>query len=355
MSKSKDTNKPNKTGKQPVNSPSEVLTQMDELVERRAAINKRIADMKSEFGTIFSNRQRYQTAIYDLNNRLGRMPENEIRFAQGRQELIAELTQVRADIAQNEARYKELEEDVTRLETVELSACTIAVCAADVMEHHRQINQALGVVKGIQAAIDSQNQLIAKAIASIPNVTNRQQERYNLLADIAMGNASEKELKDLDAAISKEQSVISSAEKKAAPLIENGKATVNGLERKLAAANAALHKLESRSSEVAQRFFMGEAEEAAVQYVNNALNLKEQHLRLLGLDWIFQKNGWGRIAYDGAKPIQIPLFQLPQFGGLGNVNSGDRALLNGDQIYGDQIAAAADCEEARFDAITALD
>jgi len=349
MSKNKDANTQNKTGAAPGNSPSDVLARMDELIERRSVINQRIADIKKEYGLIYSKRQQIQTVMFDLQNRLRGLPEKDNLYA----ELTTKLEQVELDSVRNDEHSKRLDEEIAHLETVELPSCTITVCAEDVMEHHWQIKQALVVVKTIHVAIDLQNQLITKTKAAIPDITNRQQERYNLLADIVMDNAGEKDLMELDAVIAKEQNAVSAAEKKAGPVIENAKATVNGLERKLAAANAALHKLESKSSEVAHRYFMGEAEKVAVQYVNNALSLKEQHQRLLGLDFVLNKRDGYRIVYPGAKPIQIPLFQLPQFDGLGNPSSRERALLNGDQIYVDQIAQAADTEEARFKAIVA--
>lgn len=349
MSKNKGTNTKKQTVAQPGNTPSDVLARMDELIERRSEINKRIAEIKKEYELIYSKRQQFQTTKFDLQNRVRGLPEKDNLYS----ELNTKLKQVELDSVLNEEHFKRLDEEITRLETVELPACTITVCAEDVMEHHRQVKQALVVVEGIQAAIDSQNQLITKTKAAIPDVTNRQQERYDLLADIAMGNAGEKNLKDLDAVIEKEQNAVSVAENKAEPVIANAKATVSGLQHKLATANAALHKLESKSSEVAQLYFMGEAEKAAVQYVNNALSLKEQHQRLLGLDWVLNKRDGCSIVYPGAKPIQIPLFKLPQFDGLGNPSSRERALLNGDQIYVDQISKAADTEETRFKAIVA--
>lgn len=354
MSKNNGTNTKNQTVDQPGNSPSEALARMDGLIERRAAINKRIAEIKGEYGSVFANRHRFQTAIRDLMNRLGGMPENEKRFVQTRQELTAELERVRADTALNEEHFQLLEAEILQLETVELPACMVTVCAEDVMAHHQQITQARSVVDGIQAAIEAQNQLIEKIKTAIPSAADRQQERYNLLADIAMGNADEKELKELDAVIAKEQKTVSDAEKKHEPMIENAKATVSGLQHKLTAAKAAHQALESKSSEVAQRYFMGEAEKAAVQYVNDALSLKIQHRRLLGLDLILKKHGGREIVYSGAKPIQIPLFRLPQFEGLAKPGTYDGALLNGEEIYyGNQITQAADAEEAQFNAIIA--
>ena len=347
MSKNKDTNTHNQTGAQPSNSPSDVLARMDELIERRSAINNRIAKIKSEYGSINSKRQQLQTTRFDLQNRLRGLPEKDELYAS----LTARLELVELDGVRNEDHHKKLDEEITRLETIELPACTIAVCAEDVAEHHQQIKQALAVGQGIRALIDAQNQLISKTQAAIPTAANRRQERYNLLADIAMGNAGEKDLKDLDAVIAKEQKEVSIAEKETEPLIEKANATVSGLQHKLAAANEALQALESKSSEVELRYFMGEAEKAAVLYVNHAMCIKELYLRLKALNLVTLPYDQRGFIIDFAGEIKIPLFKLPQFDGFGNFRMGDYLLLDGQKISSDQVAQAAKAEQSRLDAI----
>lgn len=329
----------------------DALSRMDEHFKRREVINERIEEIKSEFGVIFTKRHQFQRGIWDLLNRLGGMPEGDKRYVDARQELTAKLKQMRSDAAQIEERQKKLDEELRQLQTIELPACMVAVCAEDVMLHQQRVGEAALVVSNIQATIDSQNQTIAEVKAAIPQCTNRQQERHDLLADIAMGSASEEDLQKLDAAINKEKEQVIVAEKKAAPLIENAKATVSGLERKLAAAKEALQMIESKSNEVAHRYYRGEAEKAAAQYVNHALRLKELHIRLLGLDLIIHKHDGIGIVRRDAKQILIPMFRLPQFDGLADPNTGDVALIDGYKIYSDHAEQAAEIEKTRFNQI----
>lgn len=351
MNKHQDANTLNQVGEQLCSTPVDALTRMDDLIKRGDAINERIAVIKREYGAIDAKRHPLRTTIFKLQDRLRGMPDDDKRYTEARQELIAELDQARLDTAQNEEHHKKLDEELKQLQTIELPACMVSVCADDVMEHHQLVKQATHSVAEIQAVIDSQGKLIAASRAAIPKQIDRQQERHNLMADIALRNASEEDLKKLDADIAKDNKAIATAEKEASPLIENGKATISGLERKLAAAQETLNIIESRSSEVAHRYFIGEAEIAAVQYVNYALHMKELYLRLLGLDLIINKHDGIGIKFNGAKSIQIPLFRLPQFGGIGKPSAGEYALLDGDKIYLDHAQKAADTEKSRLDAI----
>ena len=350
MSKNQDTNTPGQVGKQPGTTSTDALDRMDELIKRRDEIDERIADIKSEYGVVISKQHRLQTAIFGLNDRLRGMPENDQRYAATRQEIAAELEQVRMDFAQNEDHQKKLDVEIKQLQTIDLPACVVAVYAEDVMAHQQRVEQAALVVNNIQVAIDSQNQSIAEAKAKIPQRTNRQQERHNLLAEIALGNASDGDLKKMDAAIEKEQKTVTDAENGVAPLIEQGQATVSGLARKLAASKEVLQALEFKSDEVAFRYFMGEAEKAAVEYVNHAMRLKELHIRLTGLDVFIQKHDLHGIVQRGAKQLHIPMFRLPQFEGLGD--PGTVSLIDGYKMMTDHPAEqAAEIEKHRLDAI----
>lgn len=357
MSKRKDTNTPNQAGEQQGNTPADALTRMDELVKRREQINQRIAGIQSAYDETYADQQRLRTSMIDLKNHLLDIPvrgiskNDEQYYAEKKQVLDAKLQQAEQDFAQAEDERKKLDEELKQLQTIELPACMVAVCAEDVMEHQRQIKRATISVASIQAAIVSQNHLLAETRAAIPKASDRQQLRHNIMADIALGNASDDELKKLDAATAEDKKIVTAAENKAAPLIESAQATLSGLKHKLTAAHEALIALESKSSEVAHRYFMGEAGKAAAQYVNHAMHMKELYLRLIGLNWVtlqYDKRGF-TVPYAGE--IKIPMFRLPQFDGLGNPSRGDWMLLDGEKIINDQVAQAAKAEQARFDAI----
>jgi len=154
MSKNQDTNTPGQVGKQPGTTSTDALDRMDELIKRRDEIDERIADIKSEYGVVISKQHRLQTAIFGLNDRLRGMPENDQRYAATRQEIAAELEQVRMDFAQNEDHQKKLDVEIKQLQTIDLPACVVAVYAEDVMAHQQRVEQAALVVNNIQVAID---------------------------------------------------------------------------------------------------------------------------------------------------------------------------------------------------------
>lgn len=330
-------------------TPADTLSKMNELIGRKDEINERIQSIQSEFGSIFMKQSHLNSSIRELKNRLMGMPEKDAQYVTARQELDNKLQQQIQALAQTEDENKQLNEELNQLQLVELPACMVSIGAKDVIEHQHLVNQASGIVANIQAAIDSQNQFLEQTLAAIPKIADKQQERRNLLADIALGNACDADLKKLDAAIATEQKTVSDAKKEVAPLLDNARATVSGLGLKLETAKKTLNDLEAKSSEVEYRYFMGEAEKAGVQYVNAALQLKEQYFRLLGLNTILAKHDSRGINIPAAKTIQIPTFRLPQFEGL--VSVGASNLLDGDRIYSDHMIEAANTEKLRLVAL----
>lgn len=331
--------------------PAEGLTQMDVLVKRRGEINRRIEEISNAISLNMAKQSELQTAIRDLQNNLQRIPQKNPAYADKRQRMGADLQQARQDFSQAEDGYKQLEEELRQLQIVELPSCMVALRAEDVAEHQLNIKLANSHISSIQAAIDSQNQFIANTRAAIPKEVDRQQERHNIMADIALGTASDSDLKALDSVISKDKEKVSATENKAAPLIANAQAALSGLKRKLAAAQDELKLLESKSSEVAHRYFMGEAEKAAAQYVNNALHMKELYLRLIGLNRVILQYDKRGFTLPSAGEIKIPMFHLPQFEGLFDPKKGDWMLLDGARITNARVIQAAEAEKIQFDNI----
>jgi chromosome segregation ATPase len=344
MSKSRAANTHNAT---------DALSNMDELVKRREAINGRINEIKDDFGRIFMEQSRLNSAIRDVQDHLRGCPEDNQRYAEKRQSLKDQLQKLRQDQQRSEERSKVLNDELGQLQTVELPSCMANLSAEDVLEHHRQIGAANAEVNRIQSAIDAQHQQSADALASIPSTVDRQAERHNLMADIALGKAHKDVLEKLDAEIATDKKTSADAERMVAPQIADAKATVAGLGIKLKAARDALNALESKSEEVAHRYYVGEAQKAAAQYVNHALELSGLHFLLLGLNSIISGHDGIGIVRHGIKPIHLPMFRLPQFDGVGcwpNNNQG--MILDGDFIgYGDEIQDVANAEKAKFDAI----
>ncbi|MDH4235430.1 MAG: hypothetical protein OEV15_09900, partial [Gallionella sp.] len=150
-----------------------------------------------------------------------------------------------------------------------------------------------------------------------------------------------------------EVAVTRAAKEKVAQVIADTQATLDGLFNKLAIAKESLEKIESKTNEVAHRYFMGMAEIAAVQYVNHALAMKALHLKLAGLSISIKSCGGKDVMGYGGSNIQIPKFNLPQFDGLESFPPNELGMiLNGDfYMYGDYFLQAANKEKTRFYAI----
>ena len=340
-----------------LNAGSDALSKMDELIKRRGEINQCIGDITKEIEDHFKKQNTLKSSMAGLKNDLLEIPVKGIPerdqqyYADKKQGLNDKLLQKEQEFEQAEVGYKKLNEKLIQLQTIELPACMVAICAEGVMEHQQRVKQATIAVNNIKAVIDSQNQFISKTRAAIPQMRNRQQERGNLLAEIALGNGVDDDLKNLDAAIAIDQESVNKATKDAGLLIENALATVSSLECKLDEAQAELNVLESITNEVNHRYFLGEAEKVATQYVNHALHLKELHQRLMGLNFVMYQYDQRGFVVPGAGEIKIPMYRLPQFEGFGNPGIGDWMMFDGERVANDQVTRAANAEKSRFDAI----
>jgi len=225
--------------------------------------------------------------------------------------------------------------------------------AEQVLAHKKLIDAAKSAIASIQSAIIKRQESITQARASIPATPDRRQERNDIMADIALGNAKTTELRAIDERIANETDVTQAAKEKVAQVISDTQATLDGLFNKLAIAQASLEEIESKTDDVALRYFMGVAEISAAQYVNHALAVKALYIKLSGLRFSIQKHGGKDVKAQGANNIQIPKFNLPQFDGLESFPPTELCMvLNGDFFeYGDYFRQAANKEEARFAAL----
>lgn len=327
---------------------------MDDGLKRKGEIEARIGQINVEKSAILMKKSTLENkTIRDLRDRLRGMPEGDPRYAGSRNELSNDLEQARVDLKEANTKAEALEKERVALVTIELPACNVDICAEDVMEHLRQIDQVKMEVQNLQTVIEAQRQSIAEAAAAIPQPIDRQHKRQNLMADIALGNATEADLKTLDDEIAKEQKAIQEATKKAAPKVEKAQAALAGLGRKLAAVQAELQALETKSSEVSHRFFVSEAEKVGAQFVNHALRMKELYTRLVGLDSIIKGHDGEGIMVHGPRKLYIPVFRLPQFEGLENPRSSAIGTFfhAEDDIFGEQIAQSAENEKTRVYAL----
>lgn len=329
---------------------------MDDGLRRKSEIESRLKQIAAEKDALFIKIGRLQNStIRDLRDRLRGVPEGDQRYADIRNSIVSDLQKAEQLLKESNELNEALSKERSDLMEIELPACKVDICAEDVLEHLRQVDRSKNEVQNLQAAIEAQNHVVSEALATIPKPICREHKRQNLMAEIVLGNATEGDLKTLDEEILNEQKAIQGATNKVAPIIDKAQAALSGLGRKLQAAQDELLRLESRTSEVKNRFFVGEAEKVGAQFANHALHLKELYIRLVGLDEIIKKYDVNGIMAPTARRLFIPTFRLPQFEGLESPHYSDGTLFNpDDEFVGEQIDQAVKNEKLRLHALIGI-
>ncbi|OIR16796.1 hypothetical protein GALL_26160 [mine drainage metagenome] len=185
-----------------------------------------------------------------------------------------------------------------------------------VLEHQQRITDTRQAIDTLSHAIKAQDEEIKKATASVPHFFDRTSQRENLMAEIALGEASEKDLLKLDERIAKDKAAFEDAKNAVTPALEKAKAIRSGLERKLKEAEGVLQQLESNSRKIVQSFLIRESEMTALEYIAHAQAIKMNNLRLRALDKLIVAQGGRSIGSYSNDRLYIPVFSLPQFDGL---------------------------------------
>lgn len=219
----------------------------------------------------------------------------------------------------------------------------------EVLEHKKQIDSAKFEIARIQSAILERQECIAEASASIPVMPDRKQERSGVMADIALGNATRDDLAAVDGKIANEAALTKTATEQVAQVISDNQATLDGLLKKLEIAQSKLVEIDSRTTKVAERYFMGIADIASAQYLSHASAMKELYLKLHGLGISINKYGGIRTINSG-HALMIPKFNLSVFDGIvGFPPNEPRMIVDGNFfMYGDFFQQAANKEQEIF-------
>lgn len=191
-----------------------------------------------------------------------------------------------------------------------------------VHQHQHEIAETQQTIKKLSQAINVQDEVIETAQATIPKFPDRTPQREKLMAEIALGTASEDALKALDKQIAEDEQTVKSASITAKPLIDKARTIRAGLNSMLDSAKEKLQQLENKSIAIRRQFLIQEAEKTAAEYVANAQNLKANYLRLRGLEILIKNQNGRSINGPTHKQLYIPIFALPQFDGLEHRTAG---------------------------------
>lgn len=180
-----------------------------------------------------------------------------------------------------------------------------------VLEHQENISQAEAEVERINQLIQDQTPLInALTTAELP-LNSLLEQKEDILADIAAGTSSEKELDEVNQQIEQVQVNIKQAKVKA----DRAKAAKIGLERKLEEANQVLAGLQGKTQGVRECLLHALAEEEGQNYFKIADQLQKSFVRLMGLHALIQQQSPKRIGICmNNRELRIPGFKLASAG-----------------------------------------
>lgn len=140
----------------------------------------------------------------------------------------------------------------------------------------QKIQEQLEIIKGAEATIEPLDQgLITK--------------RADMLALIAIGDADQSDLNDLDTEIEEAKKRHRASVEKVGPVIDQATQTIHGLQRKNDALCGQLADLEKQTPMVIEPYLKEEVTRVSDQYVEAANLTKDAFLRLLALERIFSK------------------------------------------------------------------
>ena len=275
-----------------------------ETLARKQSIQERISALNTEINEASTDRNMKRQKAEEANSEISRFvrdikDRNERTSKKGDAMEEYELERLRklqataeaADDEENKAneRYTQLSEDANALGR-ELENFNYCMGAEDILKYQADLAEAERQVSHLLNLIEQQQGIIDEANAGIPPSSDYRQTREDLLADIAVGKASDEDLIRLEEKIRIESEAVTEAKGKAMPIIEPAQQTIAGLQRRLESEKKELETLRGEKGEIVFQFLMAQAEQVGEEYLSLALQLIDKFKRLRAIDSIFNRS-----------------------------------------------------------------
>jgi len=188
---------------------------------------------------------------------------------------------------------------------------------AAVLQAQSAATQASAVVKGLEVLVKEQESKLAAFASPYSTLPSLLTRRADLLAEIATEQATAADLALLDSEIQQERGKVQDFENRNAGVITDTRQTLEGLHRKLEAAENESTDLDTARYFVINAFLANEAEQTASEYLNHASQTAKLHRRLLALNELLGKHNRGATFASVHKhELTIPLFRLAAHMGM---------------------------------------
>ncbi|HNX77562.1 MAG TPA: hypothetical protein PKM56_17920 [Candidatus Rifleibacterium sp.] len=172
-------------------------------------------------------------------------------------------------------------------------------------------------INSLQKAISDQEEIKAKARSAVPSMQSLNNERENLLAKIALGEASQKDLDSFDKKYAKELTATREARQLSESIISSADQTIAGLRRCLNNAELELTTLTDQKDSARLDFLRSEVEKVGAEYLDLAYALTEKYKRIVGIEVLMRKfTANPGIRTANGDIFKIPMFNLPVFKNL---------------------------------------
>lgn len=307
----------------------------------------RIDEIRRELSNLSGRRPHIESKLVEAKQALlgfsdeyvEKFPDAKVR----RDSLIRNIAQHKENLDIIKQQMEELEAERQRLKDVELPQCLQKTGMAEVLAHQDSIKAMRDDAKRIEDAITAQSEIIRQAETSIVRAQDRSAQRAEILANIAMGEASQKDLDELDALVASERKAHEKSLAEATPIARLAAETIAGLDKKASVLKQQIAAMERDSTMVMEQFLMSEITDMASQYVQHAQAVKEAFYRLVALEKLL-RTATGSNSNIMPFTLQIPLPNLEEFRELALNNDPSlmvtfRSPWNGEHVIAPWIAA----------------
>ena len=217
------------------------------------------------------------------------------------------------ELQEADAEMRRTNQELAELEK-ELKNYSFDIPAAEVIKLQESCKTASEKVESLQNAIHAQEEIKAKASSTVLSTEELDKAREDLLARIALGDATEKDLADFDKEHSKKLTAAREAKKSSESAVVSANQTIAGLRRRLAEAESELSNLIDQKNSALFSFLKSEIEKAGDEYLELARALTEKYKNIMGLEALMRSytdNPRVRTANYG--DFRIPMFNLRAF------------------------------------------
>ncbi|MBS0473890.1 MAG: hypothetical protein JSR28_01925 [Proteobacteria bacterium] len=183
---------------------------------------------------------------------------------------------------------------------------SITESAAAVLAHQAQVAALNAEIETLTMAITEQNGKAAALRQALPNVSVLDERMDDLLADVAIGKATDEAVTQLEA----ERREARETAERIRPELEKFARTVAALERKAEDARVRVRQLKEDKPALMRRFLMDEAQAECRRYVDDGLRAAQSYQRLKALEVLLGEAGSNQPLCASRETMVLPGFNL---------------------------------------------